>query len=61
MDYYYDFRGLAEVLREIPSICSEVKISICPVLREVIDSIENAADKCEDVADILRSIVLLNL
>jgi len=51
----------AEALREILNICNEVKISTCLILKEIIDSIENAADKCEDVADILRSIVLLNL
>jgi len=51
----------AEALREILNICNEIKISTCLILKEIIDSIENAADKCEDVADILRSIVLLNL
>lgn len=50
-----------ETLREILNICNEVKISTCLILKEIIDSIENAADKCEDVADIIRSIVLLNL
>jgi len=58
---YYDFRGLTEALREILSTCNEVKTSTCLILKGIIDSIENAADKCEDVADILRSIVLLNL
>ncbi len=41
--------------------CEESKISQCLMLKEVMDSIENSADKCEDVADVLRSIALLSI
>ncbi|MCD6157924.1 MAG: DUF47 family protein [Euryarchaeota archaeon] len=42
--------------------CDENKVpSICIITKELIDSIENATDKCEDLADIIRSIALLSL
>lgn len=47
-----------EVFKEILKYCEESKISRCLMLKEVMDSIENSADKCEDVADTLRSIAL---
>ncbi|MFN3268562.1 MAG: DUF47 domain-containing protein [Zestosphaera sp.] len=50
-----------EVFKEILNYCEESKISQCLMLKEVMDSIENSADKCEDVADVLRSIALLSI
>jgi len=34
--------------------------SNCILVREIITTIENAADRCEDAADVLRSIALLD-
>lgn len=50
-----------EVFKDILKYCEESKISQCIMLKEVMDSIENSADKCEDVADTLRSIALLSI
>ncbi len=50
-----------EVFKEILNYCEKSKISQCLMLKEVMDSIENSADKCEDVADTLRSIALLSI
>jgi len=55
-EYIDDAR--VETLKKILNVCSDIKISTCLMLKEVIEFIENAADRCEDVADILRSIVL---
>lgn len=50
-----------EVFKIILNFCERSKISQCIMIKEVMDSIENSADKCEDVADVLRSIALLSL
>lgn len=50
-----------EVFREILKFCDTSKSSKCLLMKEIMDSIENAADRCEDVADVLRSIALLSL
>jgi predicted phosphate transport protein (TIGR00153 family) len=50
-----------EVFKDILNFCEQTKISQCLMAKEVMDSIENSADKCEDVADVLRSIALLSL
>ncbi len=50
-----------EVFKDILNFCEQSKISQCLMVKEVMDSIENSADKCEDVADVLRSIALLSL
>jgi uncharacterized protein Yka (UPF0111/DUF47 family) len=47
------------VFSEIIKICDSSKTSFCILSKELMDSIEDAADKCEDVADILRSLALL--
>jgi uncharacterized protein Yka (UPF0111/DUF47 family) len=44
-----------EVFNEIIQLCDKVNTSSCILSKELMDSVENAADKCEDVADILRS------
>jgi Phosphate transport regulator (distant homolog of PhoU) len=47
------------VFSEIIKLCDSSKTSFCILSKELMDSIEDAADKCEDVADILRSLALL--
>ncbi len=49
--------GLAKVLEW----CDKTNPSACIIAKETIDSIENAEDRCEDVADVIRSIALLSL
>jgi len=48
-------KALAYVLR----FCDESKPSACIVAKEIVDSVENSEDKCEDAADVVRSIVVL--
>uniref|UniRef100_A0A7C5THF4 DUF47 family protein n=1 Tax=Ignisphaera aggregans TaxID=334771 RepID=A0A7C5THF4_9CREN len=48
-----------DVFNEIINLCDVTKTSFCILSKELMDSIENAADRCEDVADILRSLSLL--
>lgn len=50
-----------EVFKEILKFCDTSKSSRCLLLKEIMDSIENSADRCEDVADVLRSIALLSV
>lgn len=50
-------KGLEETLKW----CQTVDIVSCMTVKETIDSLENAVDKCEDVADVIRSIALLTL
>lgn len=50
-------RGLEETLKW----CQTIDIVSCMTVKETIDSLENAVDKCEDVADVIRSIALLTL
>lgn len=54
-----DIRMLA--LRSILKKCSapESNVSLCLLVKDVIDSIENSVDRCEDVADVIRSIAIL--
>ncbi|OYT50709.1 MAG: hypothetical protein B6U76_12265 [Desulfurococcales archaeon ex4484_217_2] len=49
--------GLAKILEW----CNKTEPSACIIAKETIDSIENAEDRCEDVADVIRSIALLSL
>ena len=48
-----------KALTEVLKFCDTSKPSLCIVSKEVIDSIENAEDKCEEVADVLRSIAIM--
>lgn len=50
-----------EVFKEILKFCDSSRTSRCLLAKEIMDSIENAADRCEDVADVLRGIALLSL
>ncbi len=49
-----------EAFREILKFCDTARSSKCLLVKEIMDSIENAADRCEDVADVLRGIALLS-
>lgn len=50
-----------EVFKNILRFCDTGKVSECLLLKEIMDSIENASDRCEDVADVLRGIALLSI
>jgi len=51
-----------QALEKAVAWCDElITPSVCIIIKEVIDSIENATDRCEDVADIIRNIALLTL
>jgi predicted phosphate transport protein (TIGR00153 family) len=49
-----------DTLVEVLDYCNATKPSNCILVREIITTIENAADRCEDAADVLRSIALLD-
>lgn len=49
----------AEMLEKVLSYCREARVPACLLAKEIVDIVEEAADDCEDVADVLRSIVLL--
>ncbi|RLG84856.1 MAG: hypothetical protein DRO18_06705, partial [Thermoprotei archaeon] len=51
-----------EALELVLSKCHEEirSISLCILLKDIIDSIENSVDRCEDVADVIRSIAVLS-
>ncbi len=46
-------------LEEVYKYCDLAKTSMCILAKEIVDLVEDAADRCEDVADVLRSIALL--
>ncbi|MEM0003860.1 MAG: DUF47 family protein [Desulfurococcaceae archaeon] len=48
-----------EALQEVLAYCDSARTSNCILAKEITDTIENAADKCEEVGDVLRSIALL--
>ncbi len=50
-----------EVFKNILKFCETSKVSECLLLKEIMDSVENASDRCEDVADVLRGIALLSI
>ncbi|RLI04407.1 hypothetical protein DRO26_04650 [Candidatus Bathyarchaeota archaeon] len=53
-----DFR-VESIIPEFLSWCDTSKsISLCLILKEIIDGMENLADKCEDVADVIRGIAI---
>lgn len=50
----------AQALAKVFEFCDKCeKISACLIAKEIIDSIENATDRCEDASDVIRSIALL--
>lgn len=50
-------KALDKVLRS----CDQSEISTCIVSKEIIDSLENSADRCEDSADVIRVIAVLRI
>ena len=48
-------------LERVLKWCDKAKVSSCIVCKEIVDSLENASDKCEDVADVIRAISLISL
>ncbi len=48
-----------EALAEVLKFCDEAKPSACMIAKEIVDSVENSEDRCEDSADVIRSIVVL--
>ncbi|MEM1830388.1 MAG: DUF47 family protein [Desulfurococcaceae archaeon] len=48
-----------DALQEVLLYCNSAKTSNCMLAKEITDTVENPADKCEEVADVLRSIALL--
>ncbi len=49
--------ALAKVLK----FCDESRPSACIVAKEVVDAVENSADRCEDSADVIRSVAILRI
>ncbi len=50
-----------EALDKVLSFCDRTKPSLCLISKELVDSLENASDRCEDTADVIRSIALLSI
>ncbi len=48
-------------LEKMYSKCGKYPTAQCLLMKEVIDSIEGASDKCEDVCDVIRAIALTTL
>lgn len=48
-------KALDRVLR----FCNHTEISACIIAKEIIDSLENSADRCEDTADVVRILAVL--
>ncbi len=49
-----------EAITKILKFCEKSKISTCIITKEIIDSLEQSTDKCEDVADVIRSIAVMH-
>lgn len=50
------------LFKDILAFCDDIQSkAACMMVKEIMDSIENAADRCEDVADVLRTLALLSL
>lgn len=47
------------LFNNILRFCDNAKPSLCILVKELMDSIENAADKCENVGDLFRRLALL--
>ena len=48
-------KALAEVLK----LCDKSRPSVCLMAKDIVDSLENSEDRCEDSADVIRSIAIL--
>ncbi len=51
----------ADALAKVFEFCDTSKPSACLISKEIIDALENSSDKCEDVADVVRSIAVMHL
>jgi hypothetical protein len=51
----------AEALYKTLKYCDKSKPSTCLLTKEIVDSIENSVDRCEDSADVIRSIAVMHL
>ena len=50
----------AQALAKVLEFCDKCEVmSACLIAKEIIDSIENASDRCEDAGDVIRSIALM--
>lgn len=50
----------AQALAKVLEFCDRCeRMSACIIAKEIVDSIENASDRCEDSADVIRSIALM--
>lgn len=50
-----------ELFKSILEFCNNIQPSLCILSKELMDSIENAADRCEAVGDLFRRIALLSI
>ena len=50
-----------DALREVMKFCDKATVSACIIGKEIIDSLENSSDRCEDVADVVRSIAVMRM
>jgi len=48
-----------EALEKVMKFCDKTRNSLCIISKDLVDSLENASDRCEDTADVIRSIALL--
>lgn len=50
-----------KALSKVLKFCDQSEMSTCIVSKEIIDSLENSADRCEDSADVVRVIAVLRI
>ncbi len=48
-----------KALAKILEFCDKTKTSLCIIAKDIVDSLENSEDRCEDAADVIRSIAVL--
>ena len=48
-----------KALAKILEFCDKTKTSLCIITKDIVDSLENSEDRCEDAADVIRSIAIL--
>lgn len=50
-----------KALNKVLKFCDQSEVSTCIVAKEIVDSLENSADRCEDSADVIRVIAVLRI
>ncbi|MEM1983205.1 MAG: DUF47 family protein [Sulfolobales archaeon] len=50
-----------KALGKVLKFCDQSEVSTCIIAKEIIDSLENSADRCEDSADVIRVIAVLRI